>query len=184
MANSASSTIKSFWQNKANSFVIKVVGVYAIWKLFHYWVNQPASFLHQHWLRLIEAMGTFYAGATSTALNVFNQETISQGINIIYINSNNHIRVEDHCLAIPAMVIFTFSILLFGGQAQHKLWFIPLGLVGVFIINLIRLMFVCYAFENFSRKFYEINHSLIYVVFTYSLILGMIMWWMKRFEGR
>lgn len=128
-------------------------------------------------------MGTFYASITSAALNYFGADTFSEGIEIIYSVSNNHIRVEDHCLATPAMVVFAFSIVLFGGHWKNKLWFIPLGLFGIFIINLLRLMFVCYAFEHFSQKFYEINHSLIYVAITYGLIMAMIIWWMKRFDS-
>ena len=174
--------IKRVWHNKANSFVIKIAGVYALWKVFHYWVTKPDSIIHQSWLQLIEAMGTFYASATSTVLNIFNQNTISSGIEVIYQVSKKHIRVEDHCLAIPAMVVFTFSIILFGGQWKHKLWFIPLGWLGIFTINLVRLMFVCYAFENFSQQFYEINHSFVYVAITYGLIFAMIMWWMKKFD--
>ena len=184
MPNLSTNTIKSFWQNKANSFVIKIVGVYAIWKLFHYWVNKPNTLLHNAWADLIQAMGTGYAAITSQALNIFGAETFGQGIAVVYQHSQSSIRIEDHCLAIPAMVVFTFTILLFGGQWKNKLWFIPLGLFGIFIINLIRLMFVCYAFEHFSQRFYDINHSIVYVVATYSLILAMIMWWMKRFDGK
>lgn len=176
--------IKRVWHNKANSFVIKIVGVYALWKAFHYWATKPDSLLHVQWLTLIETLGTFYASMTSAALNLLNQNTTSKGIEVIYLISNRHIRVEDHCLAIPAMVVFTFSILLFDGQWKHKFWFIPLGWLGIFLINLTRLMFVCYAFENFSQQFYEINHSFIYVFITYGLIFAMIMWWMKKFADR
>lgn len=183
MRHLSANTVKSLWQNKANSFVIKIVSVYSLWKVFHYWINKPNSVLHEAWLNVIVGMGTFYASVTSSMLNIFNQSTISSGIKVIYTMSNKHIRVEDHCLAIPAMVVFTFSIILFSGPWKHKLWFIPLGLFGIFIINLIRLMFVCYAFENFSQRFYDINHSLVYVVITYSLIMAMIIWWMKKFDN-
>lgn len=174
--------LKIFLTDKANLFVIKVVGVYAVWKLFHYYITHNNGAPKQIWLSVIEKMGGFYAAITSYILNIFGEQTIRQGIKIVYIHSQNNIRVEDHCLAIPAMVIFTFSIALFNGTWKNKLWFIPLGLFGIFIINVIRLVSLSYIFEHFTRKFYDINHSLIYVIITYALVFLMIMWWMKKYD--
>jgi|GEM_PF-1064341 len=182
MTTNAINKLKSILNDRANLFVIKVVGVYAVWKVLHYTVTHSSGILHTGWLKLIEGLGSFYAGITSTILNAFGEVTIRQGIKIVYVYSQNNIRVEDHCLAIPAIVIFTFSIILFNGLWKNKLWFIPLGLLAIFIINLIRLVSLSYIFEHFSRKFYEINHSLVYVIITYSLVFSMIMWWMKRFD--
>jgi exosortase/archaeosortase family protein len=182
MATNAINKLKSILNDRANLFVIKVVGVYAVWKLFHYYIQHSSGIPQQIWLTVIEKMGGFYAVITSAVLNIFGEETIRQGIKIVYIHSQNNIRVEDHCLAIPAMVIFTFSIALFNGTWKNKLWFIPLGLLGIFIINVIRLVSLSYIFEHFTRKFYDINHSLIYVVITYALVFLMIMWWMKKYD--
>ena len=163
-------------------FVVKIIAVYAVWKLVHYFLLLPNTALNQTWMSWINALGNFYAGITSGALNLFGEETIHQGIRIIYTHSENNIRVEEHCLAIPATLIFTGSILFFAGSWKNKLWFIPLGIFAVFVINTIRLVLLSYTFEHFSATFFDINHSFVYVVITYSLIMLLIVWWMKKFS--
>ncbi|MDB5281947.1 MAG: Exosortase EpsH-related protein, partial [Bacteroidota bacterium] len=92
------------------------------------------------------------------------------------------IRVEEHCLAFPATIIFICAIALFSGSWKNKAWFIPLGIFCIILINLIRLLFVCYVFENFSARFYQINHSVVYVIVVYAFIFLMIVWWMNKYS--
>lgn len=169
-------------RDEATVFVLKIVGVFGGWKLFHYLVHDSAGEAVPWWAMFVHRLGVFYASVTSPILNIFGEETRHWDFYIIYVQSGRNIRVEEHCLAIPAMVIFTGSILLFRGDWKHKLWFIPLGLGGIFIINLLRLIFLSVTFEHFSSDFFEINHTVIYVIITYSLIMFMIAWWMKKFS--
>lgn len=173
--------MKTLLRDEAVSFVLKILSVYVVWKLVYYLLHLPgeASAL---WARFIHRVGVFYASVTSPILNLFGEQTYQWDFYVIYAQSGRNIRVEEHCLAIPAMVIFTGSILLFRGEAKHKLWFIPLGLFGIFLINLLRLIFLSVTFEHFSKEFFEINHQFIYVAITYGLIMGMIAWWMKKFS--
>lgn len=167
---------------RANLFVVEIITVYLLWKLAHHFLVIPGSAMNGIWLHCIEVIGSFYAHITSAVLNVFGEQTIHNGIRIIYTNSGKNILVEDHCLAIPAIVVFVGSILLFTGSWKNKLWFLPLGVFGVFLINTVRLVFLSYTFEHFSTAFFDINHSFVYLVVTYTLIMLMIAWWMKRFS--
>lgn len=161
--------------------MLSLISVYLLWKLLHYYFTQSTGLIHHYWLSLVFKMGAFYAAITSFVLNIFDEPTIYRGITVFYLSTGRSIRVEDHCLAIPAMVIFTGSIMLFSGNWKNKLWFVPLGLFFIFIINLLRLVFVCVAFQHMSAVYYNIHHTLIYVIATYTVIFLMIAWWMKRF---
>ena len=174
--------LKDLFRDEATAFVLKIVAVYGGWKLFHYLVHDSGGEAVPWWAVLVHRLGVFYASVTSPVLNFFGENTRHWDYYIIYNLSGRNIRVEEHCLAIPAMVIFTGAILLFPGKLKHKLWFIPLGLGGIFIINLLRLIFLSVTFEHFSADFFKINHTVIYVIATYSLIMLMIGWWMKKFS--
>lgn len=106
--------------------------------------------------------------------------TNADGININLLASNKQIWVEEHCLAIPAMVVFTGTVLAFKGSPKDKAWFIPVGLVGIIVINIIRLIFVSLAWVYLTPYFFNLHHSLIYAVITYGFIFLMLRWWMKR----
>ena len=170
-------------KRSANLFVINVVVIYALWKAFAYFVKHSGGIVHEAWIKIIYYLGEAYAAVTSFILNAFGENTVRTGISVFFPDFNKLIRVEDHCLAIPATVIFIGSILSFTGRWQNKLWFIPMGIVLIILINLTRLVLLCYIFAHFSKSFYEINHSLVYVILAYTLIFLMIVWWMRRFSG-
>ena len=173
--------LNSWRKDRANLFVLNIFVVYALWKAFAYYVKNSTGQVHTAWLNFIIYLGSAYAAATSFVLNVFGENTVHNGIAVFYPVLYRRITVEDHCLAIPATVIFTGTILLFRGSWKNKLWFVPMGILFIAIINMLRLVSLCYIFAHYSQKFFDINHSLIYVVLTYSLIFLLIVWWMKKF---
>lgn len=175
---------KNWIKDPANLFVINMLMVYLVWKAFAYYQIHSNGFVHAGWQRLIIFLGSAYAAITSFILNLMGEVTVPRGIAVFYPVQYKLMRIEDHCLAIPATVIFVGTILLFSGSWKNKLWFIPMGIFFIVVINLIRLVFVCETFVYFTKEFFEINHSVIYVVITYALIFGLIVWWMKKFSGQ
>ncbi len=159
---------------------IKIVLVYAVWKVFHHYVSQPQNFLHVVWIALCVLAGSWYATVTGFLLSLFGLLAKGDGINVDLLVSHKQIWVQEHCLAIPAMVVFTGAILSFKGKFKSKIRFILLGLVGIFFINLMRLMFVSVAWVYLSAYFFNLHHTFIYAAATYGFIFLMIVCWVKR----
>jgi exosortase/archaeosortase family protein len=173
---------KNKWiKDPANLFVLNMLVVYAAWKLFSFYVKHSNGFMHIAWVKFIIYLGTVYAAIASSILNIFGENTVQTGIGVFYPVQNKIIYVEDHCLAIPATVIFIGTILLFRGNWKSKLWFIPMGILFIAIINTVRIIFVCETFVYFTKQFFDINHTVVYVLITYALIFILIIWWMKKF---
>ena len=175
--------IKSFFKDEANLFVIKMVLIYVGWKAIHQYflIGGPPSVV-TWWTNFVYWLGSQYATATSFILNhIFREHTIPIGVNIYYPEELKYVIAAEHCLAIPATVIFIGSILLYRGSWLNKLWFIPMGVIIVSLINLLRLIFVCETFIHFRKTIFTINHSFVYVAITYALIMVLIIWWMQRF---
>jgi exosortase/archaeosortase family protein len=170
-------------KRKANLFVFNIVIIYALWKAFAYFVKSSSGTAHDAWLNIIRSLGVAYASVASFILNLFGENTVQTGISVFFPVYNKLMRIEDHCLAIPATVIFIGSILSFTGRWQNKLWFVSMGIVLIVLINLTRVVLVCYIFAHYTRSYYEINHSVVYVVITYTLIFLLIIWWMRSFSG-
>lgn len=170
--------------NRANLFVLNMVIVYAVWKAFWYYTRHSTGFVHIIWDKIIFFLGAAYASVTSMLLNTLGEQTLHNGIDVLYPQLNKTITVADHCLAIPATVIFTGTIVLFKGNWRYKLWFIPMGILFIILINLARLVMLCYLFAHYTRPFYDINHSMVYVIITYALIFLLIVWWMRKFADR
>jgi exosortase/archaeosortase family protein len=159
---------------------LKIVIVYGLWKVFHHFALLPGTALHHAWTGFVYYSGCFYALSTSALLSTCGMKAVAEGININLIGSDKQIWVQDHCLAIPVTVIFTGSVLFFKGSVNDKIKFLIIGISGIISINILRLVFVCLAFVYLTPHFYNLHHSVIYVVITYGFIFFMLAKWMDR----
>ena len=172
----------SFLRNDSFLIPVKIVSIYIAWKIFHHFAMIDGTALHHFWIQLCEVLGTAYAVVTTKLLVLIGQKAYSSGINI-YLTQQKEIWVQDHCLAIPAKIIFVGSILSFHGKWRDKMAFIGIGLTGIILINIARLLFVSLAWLYFPLYFFDMNHSLIYTVLAYGFIFFMIRWWIIRQIG-
>jgi exosortase/archaeosortase family protein len=186
---------KRFYNSEANMFVVKIVLVYMVWKAVRYFLLLHGP-LSSWWDGFVCFIGMQYAWLTSMILSLFNEHTvpvsqaffdpekgrtITAGAVFYPLPLNRIIYVVEHCLAIPATIIFISAIAIYRGSWKNKLWFIPMGVFAIACINLIRLVLLCYTFAHFSKLFFDVNHSVIYVAVTYTLIMLLIIWWMKKY---
>ncbi len=158
----------------------KIVSVYLLWKLFYFFADQDGTTLGMVWDKTALAIGSAYAAATGAMLRIIGMKVNVQDIYVYLLESGKSIVVLEHCCAIPASVIFLVSIASFKGSIIEKLWFIPLGLAGIALINLTRLVFLCWVMANKPAAMFALHHSVVTVGFTYGLIFLMVAWWMKR----
>lgn len=166
----------------ANLFVIKMILVYASWKLLYAYITSSDSLLYKGWLALVDKLSIFYAAATNSFLQKLGEHTFRVGNVIMMTKDTYNIKVEEHCLAIPAVYIFSLSILIFSGSWRDKLWFIPLGIAGVMLINISRLILLAFIYAHYPSEYFMFHHSFSFVLFTYSLILAMVYVWMKYYS--
>jgi len=172
-----------FYKNDSFIIPVKIVSVYILWKIFHHFTMIEGTSLNSFWTAFSIQAGTVYAFITSKFLVLIGQKAYSGGINI-YLQNQKQIWVQDHCLAIPAKVVFLGSILSFHGKWKEKFLFIVIGLIGIVAINIARLLFVCLAWIYFPFYFFDMHHSFIYAAITYGFIFIMIRWWIIRQVGK
>jgi exosortase/archaeosortase family protein len=163
---------------------LKLLGVYGFWKLFYLAVDADLMGLYSLWQSLTSVIAEIYTSCSVQILNMLHIKAEQRSASIVLSESLKIVLIKEHCLAIPAMVIFVGSVLSFPGSKLEKTWFIIAGLGGIFVINLTRLVFVAVAFQYFSKSVFNFNHSVLYVILTYTFIFSMLVWWMEREEKR
>lgn len=176
-------SLPSILRDKANLFVLKMALVYVSWKLVHAFFFTPSALFYNQWLVLVHYLGIAYAAATNAFLQNIGEATVLKGNEIYFTNLSSKIKVSELCLAIPAMYIFSFCILLFSGSVKNKCWFIPLGLAGIAFINVVRLVLLSFIFAHYPSTYFMFHHSVSFVLFTYGIILWLVFIWMKHFSG-
>ena len=73
-------------------------------------------------------------------LNLFGYEATEYGYrSILMVQPNASINIQNYCLGIDVMALFTMLIIAYPGPWKKKLQFIPIGILGVFVINLLQI---------------------------------------------
>jgi exosortase/archaeosortase family protein len=95
--------------------------------------------------------------------------------NNIYIDNKFSISVGTPCNGLPLFALFAGFILLMSGKVIHKLWFTPLGIGLIFVINILRVVLLAIN-AQYSPETFEMNHKYVYHVAVYSFIC--LLWWL------
>jgi exosortase family protein XrtF len=116
---------------------------------------------------------------SSLLLNVWGEETYTQlktpARSIAIVNpSGVVINVFEGCNGINVMIVFVSFLFAFGGQLKKIAWFLPLGIVIIYLANLIRVMTLYYVAEYWATYFYYI-HKYVLTAFLYLLVF--VLWW-------
>lgn len=159
-------------------FFLKVIGVYAAWKALHAYLWRTPESMYA-WHQQLAGYENLYASMTCSILRLLGYPSYADG-NVINIDPQHSTWIAEHCLAIPAMVVFGFSLMLFKGKVGEKVWFIPLGIVFIFFINLFRLVSLSVLMTKVSEMTYQVYHRYVFLIIIYGAILLMVMWWMDR----
>lgn len=170
-------------QKKAEAayFVFSVVGAYAIWKFCSFLLE---TFEPQWWIGFQDSVARLLIGtAVFISDRLFSVSSQFFGRNI-FIPNTPGIYVANHCLGIPAMVVFSLIILSFGGSFKHKLWYIPAGIIGILFINCMRIVGLVVLMKKASPFFWELNHKYALLFLTYGFIFWMVKVWMDKFASQ
>jgi exosortase/archaeosortase family protein len=177
--------VLNFWnENKpAILFVGKLGGVYLLWKLYVA-TTYHIPFLDTAREQTNDLVAIILIKIMSAFASILGYETDTSFYRIIVLEGTNGLKIGDHCLGIPAMVIFSMLILVFPGRWKDKLWFIPLGVLLVQGSNLFRLIGLMFMQKYTNETFFEFNHGYTYLIITYGFIFLMIVFWMKKFAHK
>jgi len=166
---------------EAAYFVFSVVGAYLVWKLCSFVLETMEP---QWWISFQNGVAYLLISVAVYLTDLFFSITAQFFGRTIFLSNTSGIYVANHCLGIPAMVVFTLIILSFGGALKHKLWYIPLGIIGILFINCMRIVGLVVLLKRSSPFFWELNHKYALLILTYGFIFWMVKVWMDKFADQ
>jgi len=89
------------------------------------------------------------------------------------------IHIKNYCLGIDMMFTLTALIISFPGKWTARLWFVPLGIIGIQIINIARVVGLCLSWIILQRGNFVDHHDVFNVV-AVSFIFLLFRAWVKR----
>jgi exosortase family protein XrtF len=95
----------------------------------------------------------------------------------------NILAVYEGCNGINVMIIFAAFVLSFGPLSKHMIWFIPVGLVIVHLMNLLRIG-VLFFVAIYMKKYLYFTHKYLFTAILYVVVFALWVWWVKKYASK
>jgi len=100
---------------------------------------------------------------------------------ILYFSNGSSVEVNGTCSGLKQFYQWTILMVLFPGPWKKKLWFIPMGIVVIHIVNVLRLV-ILDVIMNWDPQVWYFSHDWILRPFFYVVIFAMWMVWEEKFR--
>lgn len=150
------------------------LGLYALWYvLYEGWLGPDGSL--DAWLSIKVAR----AGAG--VLGILGYETAVRETTIM-VAGKPTVFIGNPCNGLAIVAVFAGLIAAFPGPARKKLYFIPLGALGILLINVVRVAALAVN-HIYSQGSVDFNHKYTFSFVVYAFIFAMWVIWVKKFSN-
>jgi len=102
--------------------------------------------------------------------------------NVFYFFENNgYVAVNSSCSGLKQFYQWFFLMILFPGPWKQKIWFIPLGLVIIHIVNVFRIVTMVFVTMNIA-EYWDFVHDWIVRPFFYVVMFMLWVWWNEKYH--
>jgi len=160
-------------------FVVITGGFHKLyWAFFSVGISQSGMNAVMEWLA-----ATVYSVSAWVDVHIFGMDILLYPVNMIHFNANNTtIAINESCSGFKQMLQVLILFLLFPGPWKHKLWYIPAGMLAMFITNIIRVVILSAVMIHWPQQ-WDFIHLWILRPFYYVVIFGLWVLWVERFGG-
>ncbi len=91
------------------------------------------------------------------------------------------IHIRNYCLGIDMMFTLTALIISFPGKWIDRLWFIPMGIIGIQLINIARVVGLCLSWILLERGDF-VDHHTVFNITAVIFIFLLFTVWVNRYK--
>jgi len=115
--------------------------------------------------------------------NILGMEIITKPVNAMWFENGHGIYVNSSCSGFKQFYQVLILFVLFPGPWKHKLWFIPVGFLAMFVANVFRIV-VLSLLMAWRPEYWAFSHTWILRPFFYVVLFGLWIWWVEKFRRR
>jgi exosortase family protein XrtF len=157
-------------------FVLKILGVYLFWQILY------TTYLHSN-SSLDLTVVELTIKHSKWILNLLGFRTFTGAVRLIGIDNTSGLWMGDPCNGIILFALFSSFIIAFPGPLKSKIWFIPSGIIIIYLANVLRVVLLAIIQLYVSRSTLEFHHTYTFTYMVYSLIFFMWWIWVNQFSG-
>lgn len=169
--------IKKYWSDPFYRFLLKAVFLYVLWYVVYQQWLHPQGILDIAVIRNLELI-------SSGILEFLGYSLISESeissIRTIGIDGTHGLWIGDPCNGLTLFSLFAGFVIVYPGPWKKKLWFIPLGLISIHLINVLRIIGLALTVYYFpDPEILDFNHTYTFTIIVYGYVFGLWYLWSR-----
>ena len=109
-------------------------------------------------------------------------DILGEAIRTVGIDGSHGVWIGDPCNGLTLFVLFSGFVLAYPGPILRKLWFIPLGILTIHILNVIRVTALA-MIQHFYPEYLEFNHTYTFTILVYSYVFYLWYVWSNNLSN-
>lgn len=163
-----------FWQ----LFLLKLVVIYLVLHLIQLYFNESALGAEAN-----AFISNFIAKGTVNLMEVFsiasNYLQTGHGAQL-YVDGSQSVYIDHSCNAFNIQKAFLALVLATSFNNKHLLWYIPVGVLSIFLVNIVRVWALALVYK-YAPNMLDINHKYIFTIVVYAWIFVLFLIWVNKF---
>ncbi len=159
-------------------FIVKASFLYTACYLVYEFIIKRYTTIDQLFIRLI-------LNCCKGILDLFGYHTFaSREVNdfqVFGIDGSTGVWIGGPCNGVTLMCLFAVFIIAYPGNTAAKRWYLPAGILFVYLINIIRIVGLA-LIAYYSPQYLDFNHTYTFTFIAYSAVFGLWMLWVNRFS--
>jgi len=156
-------------------FVVTAFSIYIAWYIFHDFYLVPKTDFVERLINIETTQSAFILQKLPLSY-----EFGSYG-SVITCNGSKALRVGTECNGLVLFALFAGFLIAYPGNWKTKTWFIPLGIVFIYLLNILRIILLTINFKYFRSSF-SFNHHVTFTYLIYVFIFLLWMIWVNKFS--
>jgi exosortase family protein XrtF len=170
----------AFRSNAFVRFIITSGSVYLVLYLLYQFVVKRYTYYDQAFISQIII-------SAEKVLNLFGYKTFKvlqdRDLQVLGIDGSNGVWIGSNCNAIKLFALFAVFVIAYPGNQKKKLWFIPLGILAIHVLNILRVVALA-IIANYDYTWLDFNHTYTFTIIVYAFIFLLWMLWVNRYAGQ
>lgn len=164
--------------NTFHKFLLKAGLLYVFFYFIYELILKKYTSFDQYFIRII-------INACELILSFLNYKTFSSreinDFQVFGIDGSNGVWIGGPCNGVTLMFLFAIFIIAYPGNFKHKLWYLPIGIILVYSLNLFRIVSLS-LIAYYKPSYLEFNHTYTFTFIAYSFVFFLWMVWVNKFS--
>jgi exosortase family protein XrtF len=161
-------------KNKTTRFFVFASVLYLAWYLLYVLVIKPHTHIDEKLVSLLVANAAFILKLLGFTVYT----SIEEDMQLIGIDGSHPVWIGSPCNALTLFMFFALFVIAFPGDVKRKVWFVPLGIIIIHVMNVFRIIGLA-MINYYAPAYLAFNHTYTFTILVYGVIFCLWMWWVN-----